>query len=352
MDNRITKKRLQDLFSYDWLKAVLIVLGVIIAWEFIYSVASVKLTPGQEFKIFFDQNIYHVDSDNIAEYLSDKKNKILSYDVLDVGTESMLAEYNLLSTRIEVDEGDIVFTDNKINEADGDQKVSIRAKEVIDANPIYSYEVLLRESKKYIIDNFYKNGVIDISNEDPYNLKEASSLDQLELDLANIDEQKIESVFRQRMKGDNRFRKEELIEKGIEDEKARIEKLVGDINFFSKFMQNAESVFGQNIFMRYTRYEQSEDFNPEEYTEVVQIEKNNGRENAIYGIDMGVLSAKGGQKDASSLVKVKTNGTDEVFTADNVIMMVINLKDKQPHLQYETISFIRYIIQTYSIFEA
>ncbi|MBE5736895.1 MAG: hypothetical protein E7348_00640 [Clostridiales bacterium] len=349
MDNRITKKRLQDLLSYDWLKAVLIVLGVIIAWEFIYSVASVKLTAGQEFKVFFDQNIYHVDSDNIVGTLKDKN--IVSYDVLKVGSENMLAEYNLLSTRIEVGEGDIVFTDNKVAEPDGDKKVSIRAKEVVDGTPIYSYEVLLRESKKYIIDNFYKDGVIDISKENPLLLKDPSVLDELVLDLANLDEQKIESVFRQRMKGDNRFRNEEQIKEGIKDEKARIEKLVSDINFFNAFMQQAETIFGQNIFMRYTKYEQSEDFNPGEYAEVVQREKNNGRENAIYGIDMGVLSAKGGDKNASSLVKLKTTNTDEVFTADNVIMMVINLKDEQPHLQYETISFIRYIVQTYSIFK-
>ena len=351
MDNRITKKRLHDLLSYDWLKAILIVLGVIIAWEFVYSVASVKLTSGQEFKVFFDQNVYHVETNEILKDIQDKK--ILSYDVLKVGSENMLADYNLLSTRIEVGEGDIVFTDNKVVEPEGDKKVSVRAKEVIDGNPIYSYEVLLRESKKYIIDNFYKDGVIDISSENPLVLNTPSVLDELELDLENLDQQKIESVFRQRMKGDNRFRKEEQIEQGVQDEKARIEKLVSDINFFNKFMLEAEDIFGQDIFMRYTKYEQSEDFNPGEYSVVVQREKDNGRENAVYGIDMGVLSSVGSPKeDASSLVKLNTKNPEETGTANNVIMMAINLQKEQPHLQYETISFIRYIIETYSIFKA
>lgn len=350
MDNRITKKRLHDLFSYDWLKAILIVLGVIIAWEFIYAVASVKLTSGQEFKVFFDQNVYHVETNQILKDIQDKK--ILSYDVLDYGSENMLADYNLLSTRIEVGEGDIVFTDNKVNETEGEEKVVVRAKTVIDQNPIYSYQDLLRNSKTYIISYFYKNGVIDLSKIDKV------YLDRLELDLSNIDGQKIESVFRERMKKDNRFRKEAQIVEGIKEEKARIEKLVSDINFFSKFMQNAESYFRQEIFMRYTRYEQSleqatEDADIEDYSGAIEREKEQGRENAVYGIDMGVLSSIGSPKeDASSLVKLNTSSAEDSGTADNVIMMVINLQKEQPHLQYETISFIRYIIETYSTFKA
>lgn len=350
MDNRITKKRLYDLFSYDWLKAILIVLGVIIAWEFIYAVASVKLTSGQEFKVFFDQNVYHVETNQILKDIQDKK--ILSYDVLDYGSENMLADYNLLSTRIEVGEGDIVFTDNKVNETEGEEKVVVRAKTVIDQNPIYSYQDLLRDSKTYIISYFYKNGVIDLSKIDK------ADLDLLELDLSNIDGQKIESVFRERMKKDNRFRKEAQIVEGIKEEKARIEKLVSDINFFNEFMQNAESYFRQEIFMRYTRYEQSleqatKDTDIEDYSGAIEREKEQGRENAVYGIDMGVLSSKGSPKeDASSLVKLNTSSAEDSGTANNVIMMVINLKDKQPHLQYETISFIRYIIETYSTFKA
>lgn len=331
MDNRITKKRLSDALSYDWIKIIVITLAVIIVWEFVYTVTATRLTSGQNFKLFFDQNIVVGDAGPLMNKLSE--DKAFSFDILEINSENLIEEQNLLSLRIQVDEGDIIFTDNVDKETtikNGDIVKENRAKTIVDDNPIYSFEKLIEDAKNYLTSTYFIDGKTQIA-------------------LENIDDSKVESVFRQRMKKDNRFRKEEQIQQGIPKEKERVEKLVNDIIFMQEFIEKAPQKYGEDIFMRYTRYELKTALFPDDqnYKQLYQMEKGEfNRENLIYGIDLGKLT--GGKENVSSLVKVSTN--KDQTTADNVIMMVINLQSAQPHLQYETLSFMKTIIINYSDF--
>ncbi len=49
MDNKITKKRLGDLCSYDWILFIAAIAAAILVWELLYAFTSVKLTTGQRF---------------------------------------------------------------------------------------------------------------------------------------------------------------------------------------------------------------------------------------------------------------------------------------------------------------
>ena len=44
MDNRITKSRLSNYFSYEWILIILVSLLSLLVWELIYTVSAVRLT--------------------------------------------------------------------------------------------------------------------------------------------------------------------------------------------------------------------------------------------------------------------------------------------------------------------
>ncbi len=333
MDNKITKNRISEFLSYDWLKSIFIILAVIIAWEFIYAFTSVKLTAGQDFKIFFDQNVLELDANGLKTKL--KNNSVLSYDVLSIDDESFNSDQNLLSIRLEVEEGDILFTDNVVRpETSGGKTYDVvRAHTIVDNYGIYCFEDLLKDAKNYLKTYFLKD---DATITYP-------------IDKSNIADDKVESVFRQRMKGDNRFRSEEQILGGIDLEKQRVEKLIDDTNFFEYFLVNAD----KDIFLTYTKYTQLASFNPDrsDYQDLYngEIALRGEGNKMTYGIDLGKLN--GGDKNSSTLVKTTDAQGKLLGSAENVIMMVIDQKLYQEHLQYETISFFRYIIENYSNFQ-
>lgn len=329
MDNKITKKRLSDFLSYEWIMMIIVTIAFIFLWEFVYTVGSVRLSIGQEFKYYYDQSISSTSDSNLYQNLL--KQNTFSYDVLKMGSESLNEEYNVLSVRLSIQEGDIIFSDNKEVPSEDNSPVEVRAKSLVDGHEIYSLDKLLKDAKEYLRVNYFADGLAE----------------DAVLDKANIDMLKLENTFRARMKKDNRFRKEEEILKGIELEKARIEKLCDDAIFFEKFLNEGQEKYGEDLFFRYTKYEQSLSFvdakDRPTYEKMLEIEKQINGENSIYGIDMGKLS--GGKNNASEFFKIR--GED---TADNVIMMAFDFEKYQPHLQYESLSFICEMIKLCSDF--
>ncbi len=329
MDNKITKNRLQSFLSYDWIKVIVFALIIIVAWEFIYAIISVKPTVGQDFKFYFDQDLKIVGDSRgkLAETLK----KELSYDVLEINSEVFSSSENILPYRLEVYEGDVLFVGDIDSEQtiNGVTKKVNRLKNVIDTYSIYCYEDLMEDCANYL-KGFLKDGASEINK-------------------ANLDESKLEAIFRARMKGDNRYRKEEQISEGIKQEKKRIEDLVEDYLFVKAFTEHPDY---QNAFYRYTKYQQMADLNPNEpnYKNLLDEQKEK-RENAIYGIDLGKLTGK--EENPSNFVKRARNSdgvTGDITTSDGVVLTVLNFKAEQPHLQYETLTFIRIMIETYSKF--
>ena len=69
MDNKITKSRLSDLLSYEWILMLIIAVVSIIAWELFYTMGGVKLTVGQSFKYYYDQSIIVEDDGELKQRL-------------------------------------------------------------------------------------------------------------------------------------------------------------------------------------------------------------------------------------------------------------------------------------------
>lgn len=348
MDNKITKSRLSDFLSYEWLLMLVIAIISIVVWEVFYTAGSVKLTVGQEFKYYYDVTVVAQDNAKLRSGLVE--HKTFSYDIMKLSTEALSSDNYVLSDRLSIQEGDVIFTDILgLNEKDEQTEKSkvVRAKSMIDSYKYHigSLDQMVYDAKIYLTKNFFDS---DVYNEQVKELEEEQlqipALKELLEDgededkkiFNSIDDQKVKTQFLKRNKNDNRFRDEKSVNKGIELEKQRIIKLCENVLFFEDFIIN-----NQDALFTYTRYAQTAELYDDNYKqkEDEQSEKNLkkfGREQEIFGINLGQL--KGGV-NASEVLQLKSP-KDQTNVADGVVAMVFDFKEYQPDLQYESFSFI------------
>ncbi len=329
MDNRLTKTRLSDLLSYEWIFMIIICIVSIVFWELMYDVGSVKLTAGQDFKFYYDYTITPFANGELRREISGKNT--YSYDVLKISSEAISAEHNVLSNRLSIREGDLIFTDvagldeyNASLQKGETPKKSIRAYSLIDTidYKLGAIDVMVDNAKEYLKNNFFVDGYDETSG---YGAQ-------------NIDDAKVREVFLSRNGKDNRFRSEEAVNQGVKLEKDRIIKLCEDVEFMQAFFDNPEN---QDALVRYTKYSQTCELTKNApastYKDLLQMEKTAGRENRVYAINLGKL--KGG-KNITSFMQY---GQDDKVT--DIVIMSFDFTSDQPHLQYENLSFIRSVIK-------
>lgn len=336
MDNKITKKRLSDFFAYEWIAIIVAIVIFIVAWEMLYALCEVKLSVGQKFKYYYDKGVVSANSSTFYSRVVDG----LSYDVISVGRETISAERDVLSDRLSIGEGDVIFT-NSTENVDANkltEDLNVRSKLIVDTCGVYHLEELLLEGQKYLKSTFF------------FDQYKTLDLGVQEYTKDKIDQAKVKKVFLERMKGDNRFRSQEQKETGIKQELKRVEDLCKEIVDFGVFMNYAREHDAQSqekILYRYTMYDQAKQIakNLGDERRVAEIEEYQkihlavgNRQNAPYGINLNAL--RGGKTNASEFAHLE--GKD---TAENIVMMVFNFSLDQPHLQYETITFMNMIIR-------
>lgn len=317
MDNKITKRRLSDFLSYEWIIMIVVAVACIIVWELVFTMTSVRVSVGQDFKFYYDQTVYSGSSNKMYSLFVDEEDPertIFSYDVFKVSHEALVAEYNVLNDRLSVQEGDILITDCVEPEKDAEDK-SVRAKTIIDSKDVYDFQSLLEDAETYL-SQFLKDGL----NKD--------SVDVADFD--NHDGQKIENLFRERMKKDNRFRSEEQKITGIKLEKERISDLCDEVKKFRVLLSQ-----GDEYFYMYSRYEQLLERGVDEKSKEY-YEYNRDKEDKRYGLRVENLT---GGTDPSEYFKL-----NESDTAKDVVVLVFDFLEYQPHLQFEAIAFINAIV--------
>ena len=351
MDNKITKRRLSDFLSYEWILMTVIAVVAVILLELLYTMAGVRLTTGQQFKYFFDQSISG-NASSVNRLLKD--DKTFSYDVLKVSSEGLISSYNVLSVRLEIQDGDVLFTDCKdpaegVANPEEVEDRTIRLKQVVDSFNVYSFEELELDAQTYL-KKFIKDE--NLSDSDLFERVKPGVLDQ----------EKISKIFRSRMKKDNRFRTQADIKKGIVSETARIERLYKEVVVFSKLL-DMESTY-EGLFYRYSKYAQRRDEQEtlkgkEQAKQAVDGEKQrlndlglsgvlNSQtqdEEFVYALNLGKLPATTAQGKVPPSTICKLKNTDG---AENVCLALFNFRKYQPHLQFETISFVNTIVRNCS----
>lgn len=316
MDNRITKKRLSDLLSYDWILIIVVAVAAIILMELLFTFTSVRTTEGQRFNYFYDEN---VSSDNDGVFIETvNRNNLFSFDIKEISSEALTSDYNVLSVRLSTYDGDVIFTDTFDS---GEEGASVRAKTIIDGFKMFTFgddtdeESILYNAKKYL-SGFLADGKTDVS------------------DYANLDENKISENFNVRA-GERVYRND--INAGlisVKDEYARIKKLCEEVAYFQKVLDYDKTRGDDSIFYSYKRFEQAAANGEEVPTEYEQAAPKN------YGINLTKL----GEKARNTFyVRNKNNSAA-------VVVLAFDFKAQIPDLQYETLSFINAIIRNYADF--
>lgn len=310
MDNKITKRRLSHLFSYDWLAMIVWFVAIVFAWQLVFQVTSVKITRGQSFKYFIDYTISYKNPETFVQMLADD-NVFDPINILSVEQEDLYSGQNdVLFARLDVSDGDVIFTDT-VKDQDGIG----RAQRIIDSGYVYTLDYLLRDAVNYL-NSFKTDG--------------------------QFDDDKIQAHFLDRMKNDNRFRTDQEKADGLVLEKQRLVKLDKEVLDF-EYLLNC----GEDVFYEYTRFsqtlEQSSEENKQDFINSVEREKKEGRENARYGIDLYALVGGVDKLSTSTFFSV---GQEQ--TAENVVLLAFNFLSKQPDEQFEVITFINSIVRNCS----
>ena len=97
------------------------------------------------------------------------------------------------------------------------------------------------------------------------------------------------------------------------------------------FIETANS----DALLKYTKYSQSYEFtkaSSTKYKEWVQQEENAGRKDHVYGINLGRLT---GGKNITHFMQYKLG--EEL---NDIVILAFDFTAYQPHLQYESLSFI------------
>ena len=53
MDNRFTKKRIANMLSYDWIKMIAVVLGIVFVWILAFTIGAPRASEGQVFGVYY-----------------------------------------------------------------------------------------------------------------------------------------------------------------------------------------------------------------------------------------------------------------------------------------------------------
>ena len=332
MENRLTKKRLANYLSYEWLGIVATVVAAVFLIIILYNAVAVKLTVGQHFKYYFDENI-NADSVNSVTYLITKGkggNTVLSYDVLSFTEETLVSGNNVLSTRIQIQEGDVCFTD--VNSS----ATSKRACTIIDVGYVYSYDKLFSDGKKYLA----------IFLADP-----SKSETEDMLDYNNLDEGKIKAHFRERMKNDNRFRTEEQKLAGEQQEIERIKTVCKDLTDLKILLEYDDELRqgGDSLFYDYIYYEQTyqNTHSQEAQTRYESAKQSNidlyGRERLRYALKLEKLEGGEGKKTVNEYFRLKDRATSK-----DVVLITFDFWSYQYDLQFETVTFVNTIVRDFS----
>ena len=324
MDAKITKKRLNILLSYDWIKIILVAVAMIVLWSLVFTMTATRVTNAQNFTIF---NYTGTSANSrFNSYSSTLKEKgVFSYEILEISATDITTGQNysetLLQTRLSVGEGDALFAANVENpdteyaNTEGNAFHPTYLQQFLYGyyNIAAEMDVYLEEMEEYL--NGYYGG--------DYAKGEA-------------DKQKIETDFRARIKQtkDKRFKKESEIREGIAKELARIE---GYRQAFIDFNGYLES--GVVELQETTLYLQNSATGE-------KLEKT-GKFSINLCPDERMEDLK---NDVYYYKTVKDEETEEekkVPTAENVNLVLFDFGDAaSDYNRWEGLSFVNYLIQT------
>ncbi len=321
MDARITKQRLGNLISYDWLKMLGTILAFVLVLALLFTMTATRPRREQEFYVYAHTDLQAGTSfGDLGDTLLDRG--VFSYDILTVTAESFSGNSYadaVFQARRAAGQGTVTFlTDNTTYETDeagnivydeqGEPKIAsyselynmaggnaVRA-DSLSAGAIYDTAYYLQRCETYLT-GFFGD---DWQTSD-------------EVDGQTTPEQSFE-----RNRKDKRFRSEEARAEGIALERERILKLREDYLFVQAAF--ADGTLSHTVYT---------------------YESENG-ETSTQSIGINV----GGLNKLKDLVYY-TDDAGNRTTANVNLAILYNSSLEDSQLLFETVSFLRYLVETY-----
>lgn len=303
MDAKITKDRLSNLLSYDWLKIIAAILGAVCLLAVLFTTARTRPRDNQIFTVYgYTDLVRGEDESLVGEDMLEKG--VFSYDILKTQAESFNGNmYSAMAfnARRAAGEGTVMFISDVRKPAEEGKEPEKSALQTLagdmlrkDADGHEQMDLFLDPQKFFADSEAYLKGFF---GED--------------WQTGELDGAKAEEAFRARNGGDKRYKNEESIQKGIEDEKARLIKLRADLIAVNGMFENGTFT----------------------YVSVAGEEKEH-----VCAVNVGRLSG---------ISKVyyytqEENGTT-VRKTDAVCLTIFDNGDRQGDLKYDTVSFFRYL---------
>lgn len=218
MDAKITKKRLSNFLSYDWLKIVGIAVALIFFWYLVLTMTSTRITNSQEFIVYNYTYNNALGNKFHTHYSSALQNDLLSFEIIEAKYDDLSANVEYADTKLQSylqsGMGDLMLIPNADNPS-----AAYKDDEGNDAYLSYAETFLLS----------YGVYVSTLENENGYfTTIERYLNDYFHGDYATgeLDEAKADADFVTRVKTtkDKRFKTNEQIESGKKYERARLTK--------------------------------------------------------------------------------------------------------------------------------
>ena len=328
MDARITKKRLSQMLSYDWIKIIACIVAGIFLWSLIFTTTAARLNPAQTFTVYayIGTNPSSGFSSKIASrsYLSGG----FSYDVIETNTVDLASAgnqaYTLLEARMGVQEGNAAFVAPSSYEIDDGKGGKI--------SRTYMEDLLFRAYSSVLSFGSAGENAGDAktsfftATENFLNLYYTAGYENAD----SFNAKKAEDIFRNRVKAqkDKRYKTEAKIQEGINDEIARIR----------GYRENYLAVKG---------YLEEGIIKLEETTITLS---HSGREEKVTGYYSINLCPDDRMENLKELICYQDETTGS-YTAKNMRLVLLNLLSgkysEYGYCLYENYGFIRKIVETY-----
>lgn len=290
MDARITKSRLANLLSYDWLKIIAAIAAAVVALAVLFTTAKTRPAKEQVFTIYgYGELQQGSASEEIARRL---ENGVLSYDILKVEQETFgQGQYSgaALAARLSVRSGTVIFaTKSALQEGFGGDQCPLTR----------DLDVYLSDCENYLIRFFGENWRT-----------------------GEIDEAEAEACFLARNGNDRRYRTEAKKAAGVKDELSRLEKLRSDFIFVKDYLDS-----GKLPFVTVT------DENDVPHPKAFALGGLASIRNYYY-----YVTEEGSPSGTDVCMLIFTRDSDEGKSA----------KEVKNDLRYETISYLRLLVESF-----
>ncbi len=337
MDAKITKKRLEHLLSYDWVKIMFTAVAFVMIWVLVFLLTATKVTSTERFVV---NNYLGISYGKDAKIYGGYSYGILEAEVVDNMRGGAGSFSDLFGANLQLSEGDVLMVADtpRSRTAELDENGEVLKDE--NGDTVYKYgdnylHLLLRTHSRYITrldDSEQGKGYFTQMREylaQFYTVKSEEekvfggvSLTVATFDKDSLNEEAVETAFRARVKKnkDKRFKKESQIVEGIPAEKARIRSYLEAYETFFSCLEKGY-VELNNVSVKVT----------DEFT----------RE-GVYGINL-CPSEQSPMKDLKD--HIYYNNYDNVETAVNINALFMTFDKLDKDFQYENLLYLNALIK-------